>query len=423
LEITSVRGFKDILPEEIGKWRFVEETARKIFQDFGYVEIRIPILEKTELFARGIGEATDIVEKEMYTFTDRSGTSLTLRPEATASIARAYVENGLYSREPEAKLFMIGPMFRYERPQKGRLRQFNQIDVEVFGVADPAVDAEIMAMLIHFLREVGLKRLELQVNSLGCRTCRPPYRKSLQDFVLAHERSLCPDCRRRIHTNPLRIFDCKVEECRTIMADAPLLIDSLGPECRDHFQAVKSYLEMVGLPYTVNPRMVRGLDYYVRTAFEVISYDLGAQNAVTGGGRYDGLISDLGGPEIPGIGFATGMERLISLLPPEVEVRKPRRVFVAFAGADSRQSAFRLAHELRVRGLGVDITYGEKSLKSQMRRANKLGCKAALIIGGEELKRQKAVVRDMEAKTQEEVDLDLVAEILTERYGLGKPKG
>lgn len=415
MKITSVRGFKDILPEEIDKWQFVEQTARDVFQDFGYTEIRIPILEKTELFARGIGEATDIVEKEMYTFTDRSGISLTLRPEATASIARAYVENGLYSRDPEAKLFMIGPMFRHERPQKGRLRQFNQIDVEVFGVTDPAVDAEIMVMLIHFLRKVGLKRLELQINSLGCKNCRPSYRKKLKEFILAHERSFCVDCQRRIHTNPLRIFDCKVESCAKIMADAPLLIDSLGVECRDHFQAVRSYLDRLKTPHVVNPRMVRGLDYYLRTGFEVVSFDLGAQNAVTGGGRYDDLISDLGGPEIPGIGFAIGMERLISLLPPDTGLTKSLRTFIAFVGEDSRAEAFRLAHDLRLKGLAIDIGYGQKSLKSQMRRANKLDCTTVVILGEEELKTRKAVIRDMEAKTQEEVDLDRLAAILVEK--------
>jgi histidyl-tRNA synthetase len=386
-----------------------------VFENFGYREIRIPILEKTELFARGIGEATDIVEKEMYTFTDRSGTSLTLRPEATASIVRACIENGVYTRDPEAKLFVMGPMFRYERPQKGRLRQFNQINVEVFGVEDPSVDAEVMLMLIHFLEKVGLKRLELQVNSLGCRHCRPPYRKKLKDFVLAHEKSLCSDCQRKIHTNPLRIFDCKVESCQEIMTNAPLMTDSLGAECRDHFQAVRSFLDMLGTSHVVNPRMVRGLDYYVRTAFEVVSYDLGAQNAVTGGGRYDGLVSDLGGPEIPGIGFAIGMERLISLLPTQTGLREKPRVFIAFVGEESRGEAFRLVHDLHLKGLAVDIGYGQKSLKSQMRRADKLSCRHVLILGEEEFKRGKAVLRDMIAKTQEELDLQLVHEILLEK--------
>jgi len=413
LKITSVRGFKDILPEEIGRWRFVEKTAREVFENFGYAEIRIPILEKTELFARGIGETTDIVEKEMYTFTDRSGTSVTLRPEATASIVRAYMENGLYTKEPEAKLFVIGPMFRHERPQKGRLRQFNQINAEVLGVDDPMVDAEVILMLIHFLEKVGLRKLELQLNSVGCRTCRPAYRKKLQDFLLARERSLCPDCQRRIHTNPLRIFDCKVESCGRIMAEAPLLIDSLCAECGDHFKMVKSYLEMLQTPYVINPRMVRGLDYYVRTAFEVVSHDLGAQNAVTGGGRYDGLVSDLGGPEIPGIGFAIGMERLISLLPPETDLKKRSRVFIAFVGEEAKEKAFTLAHELHLKGFAVEMGYGQKSLKSQMRRANKLGSRRVVILGDEELKTRKVMIRDMESKTQGQVDLDRITEVLS----------
>jgi histidyl-tRNA synthetase len=415
LKVTSVRGFKDILPEEIGKWQFVEKTARDVFESFGYREMRIPILEKTELFARGIGEATDIVEKEMYTFADRSGTSITLRPEATASIARACIENGVFVKDPEVKLYVIGPMFRYERPQKGRLRQFNQIDVEVFGVDDPAVDAEVMVMLLHFLRQVGLQKLELEINSLGCRSCRPAYRESLKEFLLAREASFCPDCQRRIHSNPLRIFDCKVESCRETMSQAPLLTDALDPECRDHFQRVQSYLEMLDTPYTINPRMVRGLDYYMRAAFEVVSRDLGAQNAVTGGGRYDGLVSDLGGPEVPGTGFAIGVERLISLLPPGAELKKPPRTFVAFTGEESRPEAFKLAQRLHLQGLAADLAYGQKSLKSQMRRAGKLGCRYVLILGEEEIKNRKASIRDMESKTQEQISLDRVADVLMER--------
>lgn len=415
MRITSVRGFKDILPDEICKWQFVEATARQVFETYGFSEMRIPILEKTDLFARGIGETTDIVEKEMYTFTDRSGTSVTLRPEATASIVRACIENGLFARNSEAKLFVIGPMFRYERPQKGRLRQFNQINVEAFGAGDPEVDAEIMVMLIHFLQKTGLEKLELQINTLGCKICRPPYREKLRKFLLAHEKSFCTDCQRRIHTNPLRIFDCKVDSCKMIMTNAPLLTDSLGPECRDHFQAVMLYLAMSKTPYVVNPRMVRGLDYYVRTAFEVLSYDLGAQNAVAGGGRYDGLVSDLGGPEIPGTGFAIGMERLISLLPSEKELKKRPRVFIASVGEDARSEVFKLAHDLRPAGLVVDIGYGKKSLKSQMRRAHKLGCHYVVILGEEELKNRKVVIRDMQAKTQEDMDLDRLTAILIEK--------
>ena len=417
MKVASVRGFKDILPDEVGKWQFVENTARRVFGNYGFLEIRIPILEKTELFARGIGEATDIVEKEMYTFTDRSGTSVTLRPEATASIVRAYIEKNLHTQNPVSKLYVIGPMFRYERPQKGRFRQFNQIDVEVFGVEDPMVDAEIMIMLAHFLRETGLKKLELHINSLGCRTCRPAYQKKLKEFLQNHEDALCPDCKRRIHTNPLRIFDCKVTSCGEIMDQAPLILDSLGPICREHFDKVRSYLGLLDIPYALNPRMVRGLDYYVRTAFEMISSDLGAQNAVSGGGRYDGLIADLGGPDISGIGFAIGMERLVSLLPSEPKDREPPRLFLATTGEHSRMEGFKLAQILRRDGFSVELAYDRKSLKSQMRRADRFGCQYVLILGEEELAAGTAVLRDMGTKTQVEIHLNLAPEILKKRMG------
>jgi histidyl-tRNA synthetase len=417
VKVASVRGFKDILPDEVGRWQFVEDTARRVFESYGFREIRIPILEKTELFARGIGEATDIVEKEMYTFTDRSGTSVTLRPEATASIVRAYIEKNLHTKDPMSKLYAIGPMFRYERPQKGRFRQFNQIDVEVFGVEDPLVDAEVMIMLARFLQETGLKKLKLHINSLGCRACRPVYQKKLRTFLRDNKDAFCPDCRRRMHTNPLRIFDCKIPSCGEIMAQAPLMLDSLGPECRDHFNRVRSYLELLGTPYAVDPKMVRGLDYYVRTAFEMISLDLGAQNAVAGGGRYDGLIADLGGPDISGIGFAIGMERLVSLLPSKLPDQKKTRLFLAVTGEKSRTEAFRLAQSLRGQGLNVEIGYEKKSLKAQMRRAGKLECHYVLILGEEELARGTAVLRDMEAKTQEEINLRLAAPLLKEKVG------
>jgi len=417
VKVAAVRGFKDILPDQVGKWQFVEDTARRVFQSYGYLEIRIPILEKTELFARGIGEATDIVEKEMYTFTDRSGTSVTLRPEATASIVRAYIEKSLHTQNPVSKLYVIGPMFRYERPQKGRFRQFNQINVEVFGVEDPMVDAEIMIMLAHFLQEAGLKKLELHINSLGCRTCRPAYQKNLKEFLQNHEDAFCPDCQRRIHTNPLRIFDCKVTSCGEIMDQAPLILDSLGPACRDHFDKVRSYLDLLDMPYALNPRMVRGLDYYVRTAFEMISSDLGAQNAVSGGGRYDGLIADLGGPDISGIGFAIGLERLISLLPSEPGDRQPSQLFLATTGEHSRMEGFKLAQTLRRDGFSVELAYDRKSLKSQMRRADKFGCQYVLILGEEELAAGTAVLRNMGAKTQEEINLSLAPEILKKKLG------
>ena len=412
MEIKAIRGFNDILPDEIGKWQFVEDTAREVFEGFGFSEIRIPIIEKTELFSRGIGEATDIVEKEMYTFTDRSNNSLTLRPEATASMARAYLEHQIYSFDPVAKLYCIGPMFRYERPQKGRYRQFYQIDAEVFGVENPMVDAEVILMLIHFLKRVGLEKLELQINSLGCRACRPRYREELKNFLTKKSFQLCEDCQRRLQSNPLRIFDCKVETCQEAIADAPQVIDYICDECQKHFDKVKEYLGMAGLNFILNPRMVRGLDYYTRTCFEVVSYQLGSQNAVTGGGRYDNLFQEIGGLDVPGIGFAIGMERLISLLPKEKEFIQYPHLFIAALGEESYKEAYQLINQLHLEGVRAELDYEGKSLKSQMRRADKLRAKYVLIMGGEELKRGSAVLRNMETKSQEEIPMSSLLETL-----------
>jgi histidyl-tRNA synthetase len=409
VEIKAIRGFNDILPEEIGKWQFVEGTARVVFEGFGFSEIRIPILERTELFSRGIGEATDIVEKEMYTFADRSGNSLTLRPEATASMARAYLEHQLYNFDSMAKLYCIGPMFRYERPQKGRYRQFYQIDAEVFGVENPMVDAELIVMLIHFLKSVGLENLELQVNTLGDRTCRPKYREGLKKYLEGKAFQLCDDCKRRIETNPLRVLDCKVETCKQAIAEAPKVTDFLCSECQKHFDRVREYLETAGLTYVLNPRMVRGLDYYTRTAFEVVSYQLGSQNAVAGGGRYDNLFQEIGSKEMPGIGFAIGMERLISLLPEGKEFVTYPDLFIATLGEAPFKEAYRIVNQLHLQGIRAELDYEGKSLKSQMRRADKLKARYTLILGEEELKRGKAALRDMGTKSQEEIPLqDLI---------------
>ncbi len=418
MEIKAIRGFNDILPDEIGKWQFVEDTAREVFEGFGFSEIRIPIIERTELFSRGIGEVTDIVEKEMYTFTDKSGNSLTLRPEATASIARAYIEHQLYTFDPVAKLYCIGPMFRYEKPQKGRYRQFYQIDAEVFGVENPMVDAEIILMLIHFLKKVGLEKLELQINSLGCRACRPRYREELKNFLTKRSFQLCEDCQRRLHTNPLRIFDCKVETCQEAIADAPQVVDYICDECHKHFNKVKEYLGMAGLTFILNPRMVRGLDYYTRTAFEVVSYQLGAQNAVTGGGRYDNLFQEIGGLDVPGIGFAIGMERLISLLPKEKEFFRYPHLFVAALSEEAYREAYQLVNQLHLQGIRTELDYEGKSLKSQMRRANKLKARYVLILGEEELNRGRAVLRNMEDKSQEEIPISDILNVIK-----GKVKG
>ncbi len=415
MEIKAIRGFNDILPDEVGKWQFVEKTAREVFEGFGFSEIRIPVLEKTELFSRGIGEATDIVEKEMYTFTDRGGSSLTLRPEATASMARAYLEHQLYTFDPVAKLYCIGPMFRYERPQKGRYRQFYQIDAEVFGVENPMVDAEVIVMLIHFLKRVGLEKLELQINSLGCQACRPRYREELKEFLTRKSFQLCEDCQRRLQTNPLRIFDCKVETCQEAIANAPKVTDFICPECQGHFNQVKKYLEMAELPYILNPRMVRGLDYYTRTAFEVVSYQLGSQNAVTGGGRYDNLFQEIGGLDVPGIGFAIGMERLVSLLPKDKEFIQFPHLFVAALGEEPLKEAYRIINQLHLQGIRVELDYEGKSLKSQMRRADKLKAEYVLILGEDEMKRGKAALRNMGSKVQEEIALKDIVNTLKEK--------
>jgi len=327
-------------------------------------------------------------------------------------MVRAYLEHQFYSFDPVAKLYCIGPMFRYERPQKGRYRQFYQIDAEVFGVENPMVDAEVILMLVHFLKRVGLEKLELQINSLGCRVCRPKYREGLKKYLEGKAFQLCEDCKRRLETNPLRVLDCKVETCKQAIDDAPRVIDFICSECQKHFDHVKKYLEAAGLEYILNPRMVRGLDYYTRTAFEVVSYDLGSQNAVTGGGRYDNLFQEIGGLDVPGIGFAIGMERLISLLPKEKEFIQSLHLFIAALGEDTYREAYRLANQLHLQGIRAELDYEGKSLKSQMRRADKLKARYVIILGGDELKRGKAVLRNMKDKSQEDIPLQSLIDTL-----------
>ncbi|MCX5906019.1 MAG: histidine--tRNA ligase, partial [Deltaproteobacteria bacterium] len=354
---------------------------------------------------RSIGEATDIVGKEMYTFMDRDGESLTLRPEATASIMRAYLEHDLPLREPIGKYYFIGPMFRHERPQKGRYRQFHQIDAEVLGVLDAQVDAEILVMLVSFLDALEIANISLQVNSLGCPICRLPYKEEIQKFLRSKKGALCEDCQRRLETNPLRIFDCKHEKCQSALTDAPVVLDYLDPECRSHFDQVKLLLDDLRLPYSINPRMVRGLDYYTRTAFEVIGGELGAQNAVAGGGRYDGLAQEIGGPATPGIGFAIGMERLVLLFKKEKDFTPHPEIFLATLGEKAKRRGFSLAHALRTAGVRTELDYEGKSLKSQMRKADKMKSPYVAILGEEELVGNKIVIRNMATKDQEEVPL------------------
>lgn len=418
--IQAIRGMNDVLPGEIEWWHRVEGTAREILETFGYREIRTPVLEKLELFARSIGESTDIVEKEMYAFADRKGEWLALRPEATASIVRSFIQHNLHSEPMGRKYYAIGPMFRHERPQKGRYRQFHQIDAEAFGVDDPMLDAEIMYMLRLFLERLGLTGVVLHINSLGCPECRKAYRSLLQAFLAERSGALCPDCERRRNTNPLRVFDCKAERCRSALDSAPILLESLCGACAAHFEEVKDHLSSLRTAYSVNPRMVRGLDYYMRTTFEIITDRLGTQNAVGGGGRYNGLVRDLGGPDIPGIGFAIGMERLILLLQQEQEARpRSAEVFIAALGEAPRKRAFLLAQELRSRGIETDMDYEVKSLKSQMRRADKLAAPHVLILGEDELTRGELQLRHMIRKTQTVIPLDSAVDRIMELRGEG----
>ena len=407
MAITGIKGFNDILPGEVEKWQLIEATARRVFELYGFAEIRVPILEKTELFCRSIGDATDIVEKEMYSFVDKGENSVTMRPEGTASVMRAFIEHKLYAADPVAKLYYMGPMFRYERPQKGRYRQFHQIGAEVAGVTDPMVDAQVLTMLCHFFAELGLTEPALQINSLGCPDCRPVYRQALKDFLRSRLEQLCDDCKRRFETNPLRALDCKAAGCREATVGAPSVLDHLCAPCDDHFDAVRRHLESVGTGYDINPRMVRGLDYYTRTTFELVTGLLGAQSAVAAGGRYDGLIADLGGPQLPGIGFAMGVER-VALLLAEKELKRRPDLFIAALGEPARDEAFRLMTGLQRAGVAVEVDYEGKSLKSQMRRSDKFNSRFTLIIGGDELAAGRAQLKNMDAGTQEEVALGAV---------------
>ena len=411
--ITAVRGFKDILPQESVKWQYIECVAREIFTDFGFQEIRVPILEKTDLFKRSIGESTDIVEKEMYTFLDRGDEYLTLRPEATASIIRAYLEHSLYAADPVTKLFTIGPMFRRERPQKGRLRQFHQINAELIGVDDPRSDAEVILMLMQFLKRVELVDLRLQINSLGCTECRPRFRQALTGYLRGKEKGLCVDCRRRLHVNPLRVFDCKTADCIKLIELAPKILDFLCPTCGNHFAKVQGSLETFDIPFEINTKMVRGLDYYAKTAFEVVTEHLGAQNAVAGGGRYDGLIKDLGGPNVPGIGFAVGCERLISISPlRDRDLRITPQLFIAALGEDAQRLAFTICNRMRLNGVQAELDYSGKSLKSQMKRADKFNSQYVLILGEREITEGKAELRNMKRGTQETLSLENLEETI-----------
>lgn len=415
--IQLIRGFKDILPGEVELWQKIERIARGLLEDFGFKEIRIPIMERTELFKRSIGEDTDIVEKEMYTFPDRKGELVTLRPEATASICRAYIQHKLYSQDPAQKLYMIGPMFRRERPQKGRYRQFYQIDAEIFGVQSGLVDVQLIFLLVTLCKRLNLKDVGAHINSLGCPKCRPDYKKALTEFLVSVGDQLCSDCVRRRDRNPLRVLDCKVPSCRQALTGAPSLLDHLCGECRSDFDLVMDSLTKLDVPFVIDKQLVRGLDYYTRTAFEIQTTSLGAQSAVAGGGRYDNLVKELGGPDIPATGFAIGFDRLaelVALNDPE-PVQQPD-LFVAALGAKSQTLAFEWICKLGLVGIRVEMDLGDKSLKSQMKRANRLGAPYVLILGENELEAGAAVLRNMQTKEQMSISLDNIVDDIKSRY-------
>jgi histidyl-tRNA synthetase len=404
-KIQKIKGFSDLFPPESTTFSRMEAIARGVFERYGCQELRTPTVEKTELFARSIGGETDIVQKEMFTFADRKGRSMTLRPEATAGVVRAFIESGLSTQGNIVKLFTFGPMFRYERPQKGRQRQFHQINAEILGTAAPQADSELLLMLWTFLKELELPSLSLQMNSLGCPECRPSFHAGLRSFLgSVDENRLCEDCRRRALSNPLRVLDCKVPECATATADAPSIADHLCGPCRAHFETVLGILGAAGLPYTLNPRLVRGLDYYQRTTFEIVSGDIGSQAAVAGGGRYDGLIRDLGGPNLPGVGFACGMERLALLMRPEPD--RQMDFFMAVLEEAALDQGLLLAQTLRERGFSGEVGFEAKSPKSHLRQANRLGVKTCLLLGQEETRKGQIVIKDMITGVQQTVNQD-----------------
>jgi len=395
----AVRGMKDILPGEVEQWQEAERKAREFFGRYGFQELRLPIMEKTDLFVRSIGQSTDVVEKEMYTLADVSGDSLTLRPEATAQVCRAFIEHKIYKSQDTWKVFTIGPMFRHERPQKGRFRQFHQINCEVLGPDAPEVDAEVIAMLSGFLAACGVEGITAKINSLGCPVCRPAYRAELTEFLAAHQSELCPDCRRRLEANPLRVLDCKNEGCHQVVAEAPAATDHLCTACRDNFEGVLALLDELSVPYLLEKRLVRGLDYYVRTTFEMVSQTLGGQDAVAGGGRYDGLVAALGGPDLPGTGFAIGLERLLLLSDLETTDFRPDVIAVPL-GEEAVGEVLKLAQALRQKGRKIVLGDAAKSIKSQMRWANKMGARGVFIIGPDEMAARKASVKKMADGTQ-----------------------
>ncbi len=407
MKITSVKGMHDVGPPDIALWHRVEKIAKEVLENAHFYELRTPALEEEILFTRGIGSTTDIIEKEIYAFADRKGRKLALRPEGTASIVRSYIEH--YAAKAEySRFYYGGPMFRYERPQKGRYRQFHQIGAEVFGAEHPFIDAEVMGLAHEIFKKLHLKGISLHINSLGCKECRPLYRRALLEFLGPLSGQLCEDCQLRVSRNPLRVLDCKNEHCIQLTSNAPAMFENLCGKCVSHFEGLQQGLRKLGIAYEVNPRMVRGLDYYERTAFEFLSEDLGAQNAIAGGGRYDGLVKDLGGPSVSGIGFAMGLERIIDLLSQQKETTSPRpKIFFACLGEAARNWALLVISQLRQAGFLALSDFDAQSLKSLLRQADKVEADYAVIVGESELQSGKLQLKEMKNQNpQKEIPLD-----------------
>ena len=403
--INIPKGTKDVLPQDSYKWQYVEGMAREVAGLFNIKEIRTPVFEHTELFQRGVGDTTDIVTKEMYTFKDKGDRSITLKPEGTAGAARSFIENGMGNGVLPAKMYYIIPAFRYERPQAGRLREFHQFGVEVYGSASAQTDAETIFTADTLLKKLGLQ-IKLYINSIGCPTCRAAYNKALKDFFAPNLDSLCGDCKNRYEKNPLRLLDCKEEGCKKINADAPKILDYLCEDCHAHFEEVKACLTLAGVDYEIDPRIVRGLDYYTRTVFEFVSTSIGAQGTVCAGGRYDGLIEQLGGKPTPAVGFAAGIERLLIVMEQtgvEIPAAPVPTVYIAGMDADCRKKAFSLAAELRLQGVNAEVDLMERSVKAQFKYADKIGAKYVAVIGGNELAEGKANVKRMADSTSETI--------------------
>lgn len=418
--IQLIRGFKDILPGEVETWQQIEKVSRSLFEDFGFREIRTPIMERTELFARSIGEDTDIVEKEMYTFADRKGDLVTLRPEATAAICRSYIQHKMYADDPVKKFYTIGPMFRRERPQKGRYRQFYQINVEIFGVSSALADAELIFLLKTLCERLSVADVEARINSLGCPQCRPGFKTRLQEYIASVSDRLCPDCVRRKDRNPLRVLDCKVPTCREAMTDAPSILACLCDVCDREFSLLQSALNRLNVPFVLDKQLVRGLDYYTRATFEIQTRSLGAQSAVAGGGRYDALVQMLGGPDIPATGFAIGFDRLAEIVQVNRAelIRKPD-LYIAAMGEKSQTLAFGWVCELGVKGLCAEMDFQDRSLKSQMKRAGRLDVPYVLMVGENELEKGFAILRNMSTGNQEDVPLNRLVESVSKQIQSG----